>query len=221
MRSLSPADFLDLWERGARLHPLDQGLLTLHARVFPEKSYNVWRIGPWAAAIERWRSCAAPVLGPGSKAGCPARNAAKNSNSNWTAAPWRRMASRQLKSLSWSTANPFDSPPAAIWPWPPAKPIRMPQPSAYFRPAAWSPVSLPPVSRKASRKSAHEWRWPIRWRNPPRAPVCGLREPVGGSPRHHRVSMGGSRGARQAPSFGSPCLGFGLWLDGIGDLVPE
>lgn len=57
MRALSPADFLDLWERGSRLHPVDQGLLALHA-AFPEKSYNVladWPLGRRNRALAELR----------------------------------------------------------------------------------------------------------------------------------------------------------------------
>jgi hypothetical protein len=39
MRALSSSDFLDLWERGFHLHPLDQGLLVLGAAV-PGESYE-------------------------------------------------------------------------------------------------------------------------------------------------------------------------------------
>jgi hypothetical protein len=47
MRALSSADCLDLWERGLRLHPLDQGLLALGAAL-PETSYESladWSLG--------------------------------------------------------------------------------------------------------------------------------------------------------------------------------
>jgi hypothetical protein len=39
MRSLSPADFLDLWERGWALHAVDQALLVLHCAC-PEYTYE-------------------------------------------------------------------------------------------------------------------------------------------------------------------------------------
>jgi hypothetical protein len=39
MRALSSSDFLDLWERGFRMHPLDQGLLVLGAAL-PDASYE-------------------------------------------------------------------------------------------------------------------------------------------------------------------------------------
>jgi hypothetical protein len=47
MRVLSNADFLSLWENGRALHPLDQGLLAIHA-AFPEargESVADWPVG--------------------------------------------------------------------------------------------------------------------------------------------------------------------------------
>lgn len=47
MRKLSTSDILDLWERGARLHPLDRALLTLNAAI-PEASPETiadWPLG--------------------------------------------------------------------------------------------------------------------------------------------------------------------------------
>src|SRR4051794_25445689 len=64
MRRLSSADFLDLWERGLRLHPLDQGLLALHAAL-PETPYDQladWPLGRLNRALAELR-CAA--FGPG------------------------------------------------------------------------------------------------------------------------------------------------------------
>jgi hypothetical protein len=65
MRALSSADLLDLWERGWRLHPLDRGLLTLHA-AFPEASYDSladWPLGRRNRAMaELRRACVGPGL---------------------------------------------------------------------------------------------------------------------------------------------------------------
>lgn len=55
MRALSSSDFLDLWERGLRLHPLDQGLVALGAAV-PDESYESladWPIGRRNRALAR------------------------------------------------------------------------------------------------------------------------------------------------------------------------
>jgi hypothetical protein len=57
MRTLRPADFLDLWERGRRLHPVDQGLLALHA-VLTESTYESladWPLGRRNRALARLR----------------------------------------------------------------------------------------------------------------------------------------------------------------------
>jgi hypothetical protein len=70
MRVLDHADFLSLWERGRGLHPLDQGLLAIHA-AFPEASESVadWPLGRrnralaelhcfyFGHALEGWTSC--------------------------------------------------------------------------------------------------------------------------------------------------------------------
>jgi hypothetical protein len=57
MRSLSDPDFLDLWERGRRYEPLDQGLLAL-AAAHPETSYDHladWPLGRRNQALARLR----------------------------------------------------------------------------------------------------------------------------------------------------------------------
>ena len=67
------ADFLSLWEKGRALHPLDQGLLAIHA-AFPEAtSIADWPLGQrnralaelhcfyFGHALEGWTSC--PVCG--------------------------------------------------------------------------------------------------------------------------------------------------------------
>ena len=71
MHALSNADFLSLWERGRRLHPLDQGLLAIHAS-FPElsgESVADWPLGRrnralvelrcfhFGSALQCWTSC--------------------------------------------------------------------------------------------------------------------------------------------------------------------
>jgi hypothetical protein len=65
MRALTSSDFLDLWERGASLHPLDQGLLILGAGL-PEVSYDGladWPLGRRNAALARLRcACFGPRL---------------------------------------------------------------------------------------------------------------------------------------------------------------
>jgi hypothetical protein len=64
MRTLSSADFLDLWERGFRLHPLDQGLLALSAAL-PETPYASladWPLGRRNRALAELR-CSS--FGPG------------------------------------------------------------------------------------------------------------------------------------------------------------
>ena len=58
MRALSSSDFLDLWERGFGLHPLDQGLLLLGAAL-PETSYENladWPLGRRNQALAELRS---------------------------------------------------------------------------------------------------------------------------------------------------------------------
>jgi len=65
MRTLSSSDFLDLWEQGFRLHPLDQGLLVLGAAL-PETSYEAlsdWPLGRRNQALAKLRcSCFGPNL---------------------------------------------------------------------------------------------------------------------------------------------------------------
>jgi hypothetical protein len=58
MRALSQADCLALWESGKTLHPLDQGLLAVHA-AFPEthrESVADWPIGRRNRALAELRS---------------------------------------------------------------------------------------------------------------------------------------------------------------------
>jgi hypothetical protein len=58
MRALTHADFLSLWEKGRGLHPLDQGLLAIHA-AFPEARETVadWPLGQRnRATAGRWPS---------------------------------------------------------------------------------------------------------------------------------------------------------------------
>jgi hypothetical protein len=65
MRSLSSSDFLELWEQGSRLHPLDQGLLILGAGI-PEASYDSladWPLGRRNQALAELRNtCFGPRL---------------------------------------------------------------------------------------------------------------------------------------------------------------
>jgi len=69
MRAMQHADFLSLWEKGRALHPLDQGLLAIHA-AFPEAtSIADWPLGQrnralaelhcfyFGRALEGWTSC--------------------------------------------------------------------------------------------------------------------------------------------------------------------
>ena len=71
MHTLSNADFLSLWERGRSLHPLDRGLLAIHA-AFPEtgaESVADWPLGRrnralvelrcscFGSALQAWTSC--------------------------------------------------------------------------------------------------------------------------------------------------------------------
>ncbi|HEV2447168.1 MAG TPA: hypothetical protein VGS58_14650 [Candidatus Sulfopaludibacter sp.] len=71
MRALRAADFLELWERGRRLHPVDQGLLALGA-AFPDTAYEAladWPLGrrnrelarlrcsSFGSRLEGWISC--------------------------------------------------------------------------------------------------------------------------------------------------------------------
>src|SRR5579875_3144737 len=53
MHVLSNAEYLNLWEHGSRLHPLDQGLLVLRA-AFPEIPYEAladWPLGRCNSAL--------------------------------------------------------------------------------------------------------------------------------------------------------------------------
>jgi hypothetical protein len=65
MRTLTGTDFLDLWERGVRLHPLDQGLLALNAAL-PDTSCESladWPLGRRNRALAELRcSCFGPEL---------------------------------------------------------------------------------------------------------------------------------------------------------------
>ena len=57
MRTLSQAELLDLWERGHALHPIDRGLLAIHA-AFPEtqgESVADWPLGQRNRALAQWR----------------------------------------------------------------------------------------------------------------------------------------------------------------------
>ncbi len=57
MRTLSNLDFLELWERGAVLHPLDRALLAIGMAV-PEEEYNTlaaWPLGKRNAALSQLR----------------------------------------------------------------------------------------------------------------------------------------------------------------------
>ena len=56
MRALTHADFLSLWEKGRGLHPLDQGLLAIHA-AFPEARETVadWPLGQRNRALAEKR----------------------------------------------------------------------------------------------------------------------------------------------------------------------
>lgn len=57
MRNLSSSDFLELWERGCRLHPLDQALLLL-GEGMPETSYESladWPLGRRNQALAKMR----------------------------------------------------------------------------------------------------------------------------------------------------------------------
>ncbi len=53
MRALSSADFLGLWERGIRLHPLDRGLLALSAALpeVPHENLADWPLGRRNSAL--------------------------------------------------------------------------------------------------------------------------------------------------------------------------
>jgi hypothetical protein len=58
MRALSSADFLSLWERGLRLHPLDRGLLALSAALpeVPHENLADWPLGRRNSALVKLRS---------------------------------------------------------------------------------------------------------------------------------------------------------------------
>jgi hypothetical protein len=65
MRTLASADFLDLWERGFRLHPLDRGLLALSAALTdtPYESLADWPLGRRNRALAELRcACFGPAL---------------------------------------------------------------------------------------------------------------------------------------------------------------
>jgi hypothetical protein len=65
MRTLSGADYLDLWERGCHLHPLDQGLLALSAALSDSPRENVadWPLGRRNQALAELRClCFGPRL---------------------------------------------------------------------------------------------------------------------------------------------------------------
>src|SRR4051794_26798875 len=64
MHTFSSSEILDLWDRGARLHPLDRGLLALSA-VFPLVSEDCadWSLGRRnRALLELNASCFGPHL---------------------------------------------------------------------------------------------------------------------------------------------------------------
>jgi hypothetical protein len=65
VRPLSDTDFLSLWERGSRCHPLDRALLAL-AAAFPETPYDQladWPLGRRNQALARLRCrCFGPTL---------------------------------------------------------------------------------------------------------------------------------------------------------------
>jgi hypothetical protein len=65
MRALSSPDFLDLWERGCSLHPVDQGLLALSAAL-PKSSQDIladWPLGRRNQALAALRcSCFGRIL---------------------------------------------------------------------------------------------------------------------------------------------------------------
>ncbi|MGA8572456.1 MAG: hypothetical protein ACLP7A_05330 [Desulfobaccales bacterium] len=65
MRALSSSDFLHLWERGSRLHPLDQALLALGAALpeVPSQVLADWPLGRRNAALaELLRICFGAAL---------------------------------------------------------------------------------------------------------------------------------------------------------------
>lgn len=65
MRTLSNRDFLELWERGAALHPLDRALLVLSAALPGERhdTLALWPLGSRNAALKNLRcACFGPTL---------------------------------------------------------------------------------------------------------------------------------------------------------------
>jgi hypothetical protein len=72
MKALSPHDLLELWERGSRLHHLDQGLLALCAALSEEERAAVadWTLGKrnrallelhsacFGSRLRAWAACA-------------------------------------------------------------------------------------------------------------------------------------------------------------------
>jgi hypothetical protein len=58
MKALSSQDLLELWERGARLYPLDQGLLALRVALPEVKSETLagWPLGKRNRALLEWHS---------------------------------------------------------------------------------------------------------------------------------------------------------------------
>ncbi len=65
MRALTNSDFLNVWERGARLHPLDRGLLALSAAI-PDTPYDSladWTLGRRNRALAELHCfCFGPML---------------------------------------------------------------------------------------------------------------------------------------------------------------
>jgi hypothetical protein len=64
MRALSSADFLDMWERGAGLHPVDRSLVVLHSAL-PETYEDLadWPLGRRNQALAELRcACFGPQL---------------------------------------------------------------------------------------------------------------------------------------------------------------
>lgn len=65
MRTLSNRDFLELWERGSALHPLDRALLVLSTALPGERydSLAMWPLGSRNAALKNVRcACFGPTL---------------------------------------------------------------------------------------------------------------------------------------------------------------
>jgi uncharacterized Zn finger protein (UPF0148 family) len=72
MRTFSPPDILDIWEKGRRLHPLDRGLLALSmALPYPREDVADWPLGrrnhelfdlhcqAFGSRLQGWTSCTA------------------------------------------------------------------------------------------------------------------------------------------------------------------